>query len=66
MKYPIGYKYIDRKKRVCEVINFYTTKNLVGNVVKERYVIAYDFCGQRMIDDDVVQTSIDMGDKYNG
>lgn len=65
MKYPIGYKYVNRKGKICTVINYYITYNVAGDVVKERYVIAYGFCGQGMIDDDVVQASIDMGEKYN-
>lgn len=61
MKYPIGYTYINRNKKICTVIDFLTTTNLDGVIVKERYVTMHKFMGQEIIDYDVVETSISMG-----
>lgn len=61
--YPIGYKFtLKRGKqspREMEILNYAITYNLNGEVTSFKYVVAYDFCGQRMTDE-LVQTTIDM------
>lgn len=65
MKYPIGYRYTNRQKRICTVVDFLTTKNREGVIVKERYVTTHNFMGQVVHDYDVPVSSIDMGMKCN-
>lgn len=62
MKYPIGTKYIQRgkAKNECTVIDYHVTKNLAGEIVKECYVSEHYFLGQRVLNREVRQTSIDM------
>ena len=61
--YPIGLKFTMKRgkqsSRECEIIDHLTTTNAAGEVVKFRYAIAYDFMGQRMVDRDIVKTTID-------
>ena len=62
-KYPIGFKFTwgqgTKTPRKATVVDFLTTTNAAGNVVKERYVVAYLLLGQIVRDSDVVQTTID-------
>ena len=60
MKYPVGFKYTDRNGRKCEIVDYHVTRNLKGDIVKERYVVSRSLLGKTIIDPDVVQTSIDM------
>lgn len=59
-KFNIGQQYKTRGKhpRVCTVIDIYTTYNYKGEIVKLRYVSQHEFCGQLVIDDDVLETTI--------
>ena len=63
MKYAIGttFKTRGKHKKTCTVIDFYTTTNIQGQVVAERYVCTRELMGQTITDRNVVQTSIDMG-----
>jgi len=63
MKYPIGTQYMTRGKHplLCTVIDYHTTTNLSGVVVKERYVSTHEFCGQIVTDYDVVPVTIARG-----
>ena len=63
MKYPVGTKFVPRRKHriVHEVIDYHVTRNLGGIVVKERYVTSHMFCGQEVIDYDVIETTIARG-----
>lgn len=69
MKYPIGTKFISRSnkkhKRVQTIVDYLTTTNLKGEVVRERYVATHDFMGQKVTDNDIIPTSIDMGEIIN-
>lgn len=63
MKYPIGTKFKTRGKapRVCTVVDYHTTTNLAGEVVKERYVATHEFMGQIVTDYDVCAVTIARG-----
>ena len=61
MKHPIGTTYKRRYGKIrqdCTVIDYYTTKNLAGDIVKRRYVTAHDFMGSTLVDYDVTETEI--------
>lgn len=64
MKYPIGTRFIKRQDRksglVNIVVDYHTTTNMAGEVVKKRYVVGHYFCGQTVVEYNVVQTTIDM------
>lgn len=63
MKYPVGTKYTRRVARNVTrdytVVDYHITRNMSGEVVKERYVTSHEFMGQALIDYDVTQTEID-------
>lgn len=63
MKYPIGTKFKTRGKhpKECVVVDYLTTTNLAGDVVKQRYVTQHSFLGQIVTDYDVVETTISRG-----
>lgn len=54
---PVGKKY----KSVYTVVDIHTTRNVKGEIVKVRYVAEYEFCGQMVIDRDIVATTIARG-----
>lgn len=54
----IGTQYIDRKKRLCTVTDVWTTYNAAGEPVRIRYVVAHDFCGQSILEHDVLPITI--------
>ena len=61
--YPIGFKYtIKRPKftREYEVIDYRRTYNNAGQLVEFRYVTSHDLLGQKVINRDVVHTTITM------
>lgn len=62
-KYSVGqqYKTMGKNPRVCTVVDIHKTYNLAGEMVKLRYVSQHEFCGQVMIDSDVVETTITRG-----
>lgn len=62
MKYPIGFKFFNRGKRkdLCTITDFLTTKNIHGEIIKTRYVATHDFLGQTVTDYDVTENSITM------
>lgn len=64
MKYPVGTVFTIRRhrKRPVEhtVVDYHVTRNLAGDVVRERYVTAHQFMGQTLFDGDVVETTIAM------
>jgi len=61
--YPIGTVYKTRGKvsRTCVVIDILKTYNSKLELVKIRYVTTHDFLGQAIIDSDVCETTIAMG-----
>jgi hypothetical protein len=63
MKYPIGTKFKTRGKhpKECVVVDYLTTTNLNGDIVKQRYVAQHEFLGQVLTDYDVVETTISRG-----
>jgi hypothetical protein len=56
----IGTKYQDRKGRECEVVDVLKTYNSQGLLLRTRYAVQYEFCGQKITDDDVVAVTIQM------
>ena len=62
MKYPIGTKYsrtvAKGVKRTCTVIDYHVTRNLAGEIVKERYVTVNDI---GTIDYDASSTEVSKG-----
>ena len=58
-RFAIGTKYQDRKlkDRIYTVIDYLTTKNMNGDIVKERYLVEHEFSGQ-MLTSEQVDTSI--------
>lgn len=60
--YRIGTKYKPvGKNYVCTVTDILTTTNLAGEVVAVRYVAEHEFCGQVIIERDVLPTTIARG-----
>jgi hypothetical protein len=59
----IGTKYQTRDKRkvICTVIDIYKTYNSKGELVKTNYVAEHIVMGQKVIERDVVKTTIVMG-----
>lgn len=62
-EYKIGTKFYARGKsrRECEVIDVWKTYCSKGELVKIRYVVAHEFCGQILVNRDVCGTTIAMG-----
>jgi hypothetical protein len=64
MRFPVGTKFvrIGKKTSAAEtVVDFHVTRNLAGEIVKERYVTTREFCGQEITDNDVCETTIARG-----
>jgi hypothetical protein len=51
-----------KNERRCLIVDIYYTYNLLGKLVKFRYVAQHEFMGQLVTDYDVPETSVDMGD----
>ena len=64
MSDQIGKQYKTRGKhpRLCTVIDVHTTCNQKGEIVKVRYVSEHVFLNQKVIDKDVVKTTILMNE----
>jgi hypothetical protein len=60
MRFPMNYQFIPLKERktgkVYTVINYLTTTNLNGSVVRTCYVCKHDFCGQDIISEECEAT----------
>jgi len=61
--YPLGTKFwsTGKHKRECTVIDYYVTRNLKNEIVKQTYVASHDFIGQSIIDYDVCAVTIARG-----
>lgn len=59
-RFPIGTQYIATNKRrdICTVVDQLTTTNSKGEVVGLRYITSHIFCGQAVVDIDVVDPTI--------
>ena len=64
MKDLIGKQYLTRGKhpKICTVVDVHTTCNQKGEIVKVRYVSEHVFLNQKVIDKDVVKTTILMNE----
>lgn len=64
MKDLIGKQYKTRGKhpKLCTVVDVHTTRNQKGEIVKVRYVSEHVFLNQKVIDKDVVKTTILMNE----
>ncbi len=63
-RFPIGTQYVSRHgkiTRTCIVIDQLTTRNSAGAIVRECYVTTHEFCGQRIAEHDVCDTTIARG-----
>lgn len=64
MRYPVGTKFTQmvgaapKVKRECVVVDYHTTRNLAGEIVRERYVVAHEFLGQTITESDICETTI--------
>jgi len=49
-RFPVGTRFMSggKNKHENEVLNFLTTRNLAGNIVRTEYLVFHVFCGQRM------------------
>ena len=58
--YPVGTKYTPKRKhsQECTIVDIHKTYNLAGELVKLRYVATHEFCGQTVMDTDVISTTI--------
>lgn len=64
MRFPIGTQYIPhgrKNKTPHTVVDYLTTTNLKGEVVKTRYVSSHKFLGQEVFDYDVCEVTIARG-----
>lgn len=61
--YAIGTKFISggKAKNECTVIDIHTTRNMAGEIVKQRYVATHAFLGQIVEDCDVNDVTIARG-----
>jgi len=63
MEIELGTQFKKRgdKNRIYTVVNKLTTRDISNCIVKIRYVAESEFCGQIVIDRDVLKTTIKMG-----
>jgi len=64
-KFSIGTRFIPRGKKnrvIRTVVDYGTTYNNAGSIVKQRYITAHQVCGQIVLDRDVVETTIAMSE----
>jgi hypothetical protein len=69
IRFNIGDQFIrqGRKNKYTETItDILKTYNNAGELVKIRYVASHDFCGQKVIDSDIVDATIARGLIKNG
>ena len=61
MKYPIGTMYKSYRGRLNTIRDYYITRNLAGDIVRERYVASHEFFGQLVFDYNVPDTEVARG-----
>ena len=54
----VGTQYLDRNKRICTVMDIWSTYNLAGELVQTRYVCQHVFMGQTVTERDVLAITI--------
>lgn len=57
-RYPIGTSYLGKQRRLTVIVDFWTTRNLAGEIVRECYVTEHDFLGQKILDYNVPEATI--------
>ena len=63
-RFPVGTQFIPigrKDKTVCTVVDYYVTKNLAGEIVNAKYVSEHEFCGQKVKNYDVADSTIARG-----
>jgi hypothetical protein len=62
-KYKPGtmFKTQGKHPRTCTVVDILITRNMAGDVVAVRYVASLEFCGQTVLDRNVVAATIARG-----
>lgn len=63
MRFPVGtlYKSSGKYPRVCKVVDYHITKNMKGEIVRERYVTEHEFLGKSIKEFDITETEIARG-----
>jgi hypothetical protein len=58
MKYPLGTQFIPRgrNKSIYTIIDFLTTRNINGEIIKQIYLCEHDFLGQKVKSEEVEAT----------
>jgi len=61
--FPIGTQFYggNKRKDVCTVTDILKTYNSAGELVSVRYMAIHQFCGQTIVDRDVVAVTIARG-----
>lgn len=63
MKFPIGTEYNGRgelKDRCYRVVDYWTTRDMAGNIMREKYIVTHVFLGQE-IAEEVCETTVARG-----
>ena len=61
-KFPVGTQYQPiGKPYVCTVINYLVTRSMDGDIYRVRYMSTHTRLDQRLVDDDVLETTIARG-----
>jgi len=68
-RFPVGTSYTPRVSKgktsqTCTVVDFHTTRNIAGEIVKCSYVSTHIFCGQIVTEIDVLETTIARGTPF--
>ena len=50
-----------KHKVECKVVDVETTFNLAGEQVRQRYVASHEFCGQTVVERDIVEVTVAKG-----
>lgn len=59
-KFPVGTRFT-RRHNVCTVVDVYTTRNLAGEFIRDRYVATHLFLGRPLQEFDIPENSVAMG-----
>jgi len=63
-RFPVGTQFVPigrKDKTVHTVVDYLTTKNLAGEIVGAKYVSEHEFCGQKVRNYDVADSTIARG-----
>lgn len=68
-KFPVGTRFTPRVAKgktspACTVVDFHTTRNIAGEIVKCSYVATHIFCGQVITEVGVLEVTIARGEPF--